>query len=98
MKIAATILKIVVLSVIGIGALSLFWVYVIPGMLLWWRFHGRYRGWMGAAAALLIVLILRLSMGEWPMRIGGHSSGAWYAELMLGIVSWASGSILVTVG
>lgn len=98
MKIASAILKIVVLGLIGIGALSLFGVYVIPGMLLWWILRGRYEGWMGAATALLIVLILRLSMDAWPMRIGGQSSGEWFVELMLGIVSWAIGSILVTAG
>ena len=98
MKTFAAILKIVILSLIGIGILSLFWPFVIPGMLLWWIFRERYQGWVGSAVALLVVLILRFSMGEWQMRVGGQSSGEWYVEVMLGIVSWAVGSILVTVG
>ncbi len=99
MKTTKAILKIAAWCLIGIGILSLFArYYVIPGLLLWWIFRERYRGWMGAATALLVVLILRFSTGEWPMRIGGHSSGEWFVEVMLGILSWAIGSILVNVG
>ena len=99
MKTAKAILNIAAWCLIGIGILSLFArYYVIPGLLLWWVFRERYRGWMEAATALLVVLILRFSTGEWPMRIGGHSSGEWLVEVMLGIVSWAIGAILVNVG
>ena len=98
MKTFAIILKIIVLSFVAIGLLSLFWVFVIPGMLLWIAYRERYHRWIGSAVALLVVLTLRFSTGEWQMRIGGQGSGDWFAELMLGILSWAVGSILVAAG
>jgi len=84
MKTFAIILKIGVLSLVGIGLLSLFWVFVIPGMLLWVIFRDRYHRWIGSVVALAVVLFLRVTMGEWQMRIGGQSSGEWFSELMLG--------------
>ena len=98
MKTFAIILKIGALSLVGIGLLSLFWVFVVPGMLLWIIFRDRYHRWIGSVVALAVVLILRVSMGEWQMRIGGQSSGEWFSELMLGILSWAVGAILVAAG
>lgn len=97
MRTFALVLKIIVLSLIAIGLLSLFWIFLIPGIALWFLFRERYHHWIGSIVALLVMLTLRFSTGEWQ-RLGEQGSGDWFVELMHAIFSWAIGSILVTAG
>ena len=98
MKKLFAILKIVILSLIGMVLLGLFWAFLVPGMMLWWILRERYQEWVGVATALGILLIWRFFAGEWNARADGQSSGDLGMELALGAVSWAIGSILVSAG
>ena len=98
MKKTIATLKILLLGIILLGALILFWRFVLPGLVLWCIFRGRNSQWITAIAALTIVLIWRFSTSNWPVYIGGHSAHAWYVELLAGIVSWALASIFVSAG
>ncbi len=93
-----TVLKIALLLVVGGAFLLLLGAYLIPGILLWWIFGERYKGWIGTATALVVVVGLRSFSGQWPASIGEFGSSGWYVELTSLVLSWAVGSILVSVG
>lgn len=54
MKTTLLILKIIVLCLIGLGALALFWVYLIPGIVLGLLHLDRRHKWLPCVTALLI--------------------------------------------
>ena len=91
-------LKIIVYGLIGIGIISLFWVYVIPGMLLWCIFRERYRAWIGSIVALFIVLVTRYSM-DWGVKMGDESASfSWLLEFSSVLITWAIASLFVSAG
>lgn len=98
MKTTLLILKFIVLGLIGLGALALFWVYMIPGIVLGLlRLDQRYK-WLPGVLALLIVGILRVSTGAWQIKLGDMDPGPWYVQCVAGLLQWAMADILVSAG
>lgn len=98
MKNPTTALKILLLGTVVVAISVFFWPFVLPGLILWFIFRGRYDHWIAPIAALAIVLMWRLSLNSWPIHIGDGSTNVWYAELLMGVVSWALASIFVGAG
>ena len=83
---------------IGTISLLLFaWPFSLPGVLLAIARRQDYPRYLGSALALTAVVVMRLMMGGWIVRIGGASAGQWYFEVFLGGVAWAVGAILVAL-
>jgi hypothetical protein len=83
-----------------IGTISLFlfaWPFSLPGVILAITRKQNYPRYIGSALALTAVVLMRLKMGGWIVRIGGASAGQWYFEIFLGGVAWAVGAILVAL-
>jgi hypothetical protein len=98
MKNPTTALKILLFGTVVVAISVFFWPFVLPGLILWLIFRGRYDHWIAPLAALTIVLIWRLSLNSWPIHIGDGSTNVWYVELLMGVVSWALASIFVGAG
>jgi hypothetical protein len=98
MKTSLLILKIIVLGLIGLGALALFWVYVVPGIVLGFLRLDQRHKWLPGVTALFIVGILRFSTGTWQIKFGDMDPGPWYVQCAAGLLQWAVASILVSAG
>jgi hypothetical protein len=92
------IFKIAVLITL-IGVLTtLFYPFVVPGILVGLLAAPRHEKWIGVLVALLVAIGWRLGSGEWIVRINGSATVEWPGELTRAAVNWAFGSILVIVG
>lgn len=91
------ILKILIFGVILVGISLLFWQFVLTGILLLAVYRGRHDQWVCAIAALIVVLIMRIWMNRWPIFVENETAPL-AGELLLGLVSWALGSIGVSSG
>lgn len=98
MNTALLILKIIILSLVAVGALALAWPYVIPGIVLGLTKMDQRLKWLPAVTALLIVAILRLSTGTWQIRLGDMNPGPWYLQAAAGILQLAIANIMVSAG
>ena len=100
MKKTLAILKIFIFGVILVGISILFWPFVLTGIILWTVFRGRQDHWITPTGALVVVLILRFSMNRWLLYFDMEHvpPGVWYYEVLLGLASWALGSIFVSAG
>ncbi|MDA7880995.1 hypothetical protein N9A94_01680 [Akkermansiaceae bacterium] len=63
--------------------------FLLPGLIFWSIFRNQCPVWIGSSYAVILAISFRIISGGWMVHLGGESSGSWFMELSLGIVSWA---------
>lgn len=96
MKRTTNLVKIIALTTLSLVAAIFFWPFAVGGMVAFFVSGMRYNRWVSSAFALFIAIVWRLSVGEWPLRIGDSTVNSWYFEAFHGIVNWALAAIFVS--
>ena len=92
----AKIVKVIALTMMSLVAAIFFWPFAIGGIVAFFVSGMRFNRRVSSVLALLTAVAWRLSLGEWPVRIGDDSLTSWYFEVSNGIVSWALAAIFVS--
>ena len=89
-------MKVIALIIVSLVAAIFFWPFAVAGIVAFLVSGMRFNRWVSSVFALLTAVAWRLSLGEWPLRIGDGSLTSWYYEVFQGIVSWALAAIFVS--
>jgi hypothetical protein len=92
------ILKLALLIPIGAFFLLLFWVYLIPEILLGILLRKHSIKWPIPILALLIVIANLFITGRFFMRMGDMTNGPWYVLCLGVLIDWAIAVVFVSPG
>lgn len=96
MKRKANLVKMIALTTLSLVAAIFFWPFAVGGIVAFFVCGMRYNRWVSSAFALFIAIVWRLSIGEWPLRIGDGTLNSWYFEVFHGMLNWALAAIFVS--
>lgn len=96
MKQAIIMTKMMSMCVVALLAVIFFWPFAVAGITAFFVSGLKFNRWISSATAMVTVIIWRLSVHEWPMRIGPSVFTHWYMEVILGTVNWAFAAIFVS--
>lgn len=92
------LLKILAFGVSAIALSLLFFPFVIPGLLLSRIVKNHHERWVLPLVALMIVMVWRVTSGNWFLSIAGESPTERIVEIGQLVLNWAYGVIFLRAG
>lgn len=90
------IVILVLLCIVALVAAVVLWPFAVTGFLVLVVSGIKSNRWWSSGLSLALVVVWRITTGEWPVRIGDSTSESWHFEVLPGMVSWALATILVS--